>query len=208
MPARNAQGRTMVGRLWLAGMVAAGLLAGCDPDASGVFDAEALCSVGRVVVLPLGDAPGQDGAGSGAVGRGAALTELVQVGKYRVVDASDARLRAAVAETGYLIEDCYDPPVAAAVGARLQADAAVTGELIHYGKQQELVSTTITYVSGSKTETTHWVSLNLRIMRSADGKILYTGIGTASSKEGYSPACAEASRRALAPLKGLLNPPR
>ena len=192
----------------MAILAAAGVLAGCEPVKPALFDAEALRSARRLVVLPLADAPGPEGARSGRIGGGAAMAELVKMGSYRVIDLPPDELKAALAKTGYGLADRYDPAVAAAVAKTLGADAAVAGEITHYGTQKEQTAATVTYVSSSKTVTTHWVSLSLRIVRADDARIIYTGTGTASAKESYSPACDAACAQALAALKHLLKKPK
>jgi curli biogenesis system outer membrane secretion channel CsgG len=188
-------------------VVAAILSAGCEPARPPLFDAEALRAIQRMVVLPLADAPGDKSSGSGKVARGVLVTELLQAGRFKLVSLSEEEFQAALKKVGYVAEDSYDSAMAAAVAKEMQADAVLVGELPHYGTQQEQASTAVLIVAGGRTETTHWVSVSIRIIRASDAKIIYTGSGTASAKEGYSPAAQAACRQALAALTHLLKQP-
>jgi hypothetical protein len=192
-------------RIVLPAVLAGAVLSGCQPARPGVFDAPALLSAKKAIVLPFTDAPGVQGKGSGQVVGGSVLTELFALGRYEIANLTPDGLREALAKTGYAADDCYDPIVAAAVGRQFNADIVVAGELTHYRTQQEDSSTAVLIVSGGGTKITQWVSMNLRIIRAEDAKTIYAGSGTASSAEGYSPAAQQASNKALALLKDLFQ---
>lgn len=192
-------------------MVRAGLVVltaaaqGCVPPTPTLYDPDALLAAKRVSVLPLADGPGPSGKSSARVVAGVVLGQIVNLGRYSVVTVSEDQLQAALKSTNLAAEDCYDPAVAAALGRELGADMVVTGGLPHFGTQQEMSSTAVLVVAGGGTNTTHWVCLNLRLVRCSDGKVVYTGFGTASSPQGYAPAAADACRQATLALKFLLD---
>lgn len=198
---RNSR-RALLGAALAAGAIA---LTGCQAARSPLFDPEALAAARRVIVLPMVDAPGADGAGSGKVVPGVLVTELVQMGRFSVIEVSPEKFKQALARSGYAAGDCYDPAVSAALGKELAVDAVVCGEITHYGTQKEHSSTTVLIVAGGGTQTTHWVSLNLRIVKAGEGKIIYVGSGTASSKEGYAPAVRSAAQQATESLRRLIK---
>ena len=180
--------------------LAAGLCAGCGPADATLTSGGRVPGAGVLVVLPLADAPGPESADSGKVICGAILQELVNLGKHSVTDVPQTKLRSALDQTGYAECDCYDPAVAAAVGKALGADLVVTGEVMDYGQHQDVTAVAVTYVSGSSTHTTYWVSLNVRIVSASDGKMLYVGHGTASSREGFASAALPAAKSAMEAL--------
>jgi len=181
--------------------VTTALLAGCEPARPLLFDAESLTAARRVVVLPLADAPGPQGTGTGRAVVGVIVGELVEMGRFDVINVTDESLQEALEATGYSLADRYDPSVASAVGKQMGADLVVSGEVVHYAAQKEHSSTAVLITSGGQTETTHWVSLSLRIVRSGEAQIVYAGEGTASSKEGYTPAAVAAAGAAMASLR-------
>ena len=184
--------------------VAAVATTGCQPAHSPLYDPDAVAAARSLIVLPMVDAPGAEGAGSGRVVSGVVISELVRLGRFNVVHVSREKLNEALTGSGYSASDCYDPAVSAALGKELDADAVVCGELTHYGTQKEHSSTAVLVVAGGGTQTTHWVSLNLRMVKAGEGRIIYVGSGTASSKEGYTAAVASAARQATASLRRLI----
>ena len=194
-------------RALLAGALAVGAVAmtGCQPADSPLFDGDAIAAARSVIVLPMVDAPGNEGAGSGKVTAGVLMAELVQMGRFNVIHVAPEKLKEALARSGYSASDCYDPAVSAALGKELAADAVVCGEITHYGTQKEHSSTAVFIVAGGGTQTTHWVSLNLRMVKAGEGRIIYVGSGTASSKEGYTAAVASAAEQAIASLRRLIT---
>lgn len=199
----NAGGRR---RVMLCGAAAAALTAaGCAPPRPALFDAQALAHADRLIVLPLADGPGPKAKGSGAVLRGAAIRELLHMPDVGVLNVTDDQLQETLTKLGFAVQDCYDPAVAAEVGRALGVDAVVTGEVTHYDTQQEQAQTTVMIVTGGGTDTIHWVSAALRVVRSKDGRIIYTGRGCASHPEGYTQAAQTVCKQALASLKYFLE---
>ena len=205
---RRAQSsRGAARRALLAGAlaVAAVAMTGCQAADSPLFDADAIAAARSVIVLPMVDAPGAEGTGSGKVVSGVLMAELVQMGRFNVVHIPREKFEQALARSGYSASDCYDPAVSAGLGKELAADAVVCGEITHYGTQKEHSSTAVLVVASGGTKTTHWVSLNLRMVKAGEGRIIYVGSGTASSKEGYTAAVASAAKQATASLRRLIT---
>ena len=194
--------RRRPGRL-LTAALAAVLLSGCDLDTSVPFDGPA------VVLVPFADAPGVNATGSGRLVGGEFLTQLVAMGQYRVSNLTGETFTAALKQAGFDERDCYDPALAAAIAKQTGADLAVSGELMQYGKKQEYAGRDVLIVvHGGETETCYQVSVSLRLVRAADGKVVYTGTGSGESKEGLPQAAAVACTGALKSLKEFLREPR
>lgn len=198
--------KRLIRPMMLAGVLPAlCALAGCAPARPPLFDAEALAQADRVIVLPLADGPGPKANGSGKVLRGAVIRELLHMPDLGVINLTDENLQALLQKLGYAVQDCYDPMVAAEVARALDADTVVTGEITHYDTQQEQARTTVIIVTGGGTDTTHWVSANVRLIRAKDAKIIYTGTGTASHTEGYTQAASSVAKRSFASLRYFLE---
>ena len=192
--------------LWVAMAAASTWLDGCAPARPPLFEASALQSAGQVLVLPLADAPGPKGKDSGQLARGMVADGLTRAMKKASILCPDlAELEGKLAGIGYSMEDCSDPVVAGALGRLYGADLVATGELSHFGPQQELGGRTILIVSSSETRTTYWVSLGVKIVACKDNSIVYQGAGTASSLDGYGPAGSQAARQSLLALSDLLE---
>lgn len=172
-------------------------VAGCVPDIAA-NDQEILANVKTMVVLPLTDGPSTEAQGSSWVARGAVIHELFQMERWAVTNVSRDLVEQAAARAGVDLIDCYDPVAAAALARELNADAAVCGEILHWGTRQETgKSSTMLVIKGEETKTHHYVSLSLRVVDARDGEILCTGAGEGMSKEGYSSAAEVAAGEAL-----------
>ena len=178
-------------------------IGGCEPIVPTQFDGGALMSAGTIVVLPLADAPGPDGSGAGKLLRGDLITQMSEIGQFRVINLTTEVFSAMLQKVGCDGRDCYDPSLAAAVAKEMHADLAVCGELLQYGKKKEYSGgrAMLGLFGNSQTTTWHQVSLSLRIVRASDGKIVYTGIGDSQAAEGYSKAASEAAAKAMKSLK-------
>ena len=181
---------------------------GCEPARSVLFDESALMVMKTVMILPFSDAPGPDATGSGRSVRGVVVTELLRLPELNIQNLSPEKVTAALNAAGYIEGDCFDPVVAADLARRLNVDAVVVGELPHFGLEKQQVTTSVMFVTGGDTKTNHWVSLNLRIVRAADAKIIFSGSGTAQSKDGFTPAADKASKKCLASVKYFLEKKR
>ena len=182
------------------GSLCAACLVGCEPPRPKLFDEDAIRAAKRVLVLPLADAPSKEAIGSGAAFRGVIEQHLLNDCKLDVINLSKAKLAEVLKKSGLDIVDCYDPAVAAEIAREFKADLAVTGELLHYTIQREMSSTTVVIVTGGETKVTHWVSVSLRLVNAADGKIVYTGTGVAQGPEGFTNAASQAVKQAMASL--------
>lgn len=198
-------------RAWLpalhAAALAAALLAtgGCQPGGMSLLDKDALRAAKRVVVLPLADAPGPDGRGSGQAAAGAVTAELLRIGYHEVVDVGSAALEEQLRKSGYAPCDVYDPVVCGELARALGADAAISGAMLHYGAQREHSESKVLIVNTGQTRSTHWVAMNVRLVTAKDAKIIYVGSGSASSMEGYAPAAKSACESAFADLKWFVD---
>ncbi|MEI7834968.1 MAG: DUF4136 domain-containing protein [Planctomycetota bacterium] len=196
------------GLLFLA-VLSSALLSGCDLVLPVQFDGQAIVNARSIVLVPLADAPGADATGSGKLVCGEFMTQLVGMGQYRVSNLTGESFTAAIKQAGYDERDRYDPALAAAIAKQTGADLAVSGELMQYGKKQEYAGRDVLIVvHGGETETYYQVSVSLRLVRAADGKVVYTGTGTGESKEGLPQATSIACTGALKSLKEFLQAPR
>jgi curli biogenesis system outer membrane secretion channel CsgG len=129
------------------------------------------------------------------------MRELHQMGRFEIINVTHEQLQSALDETGYDMQDCYDPYVAAAVGREFRGDAVVCGELTHFGTRQESHSTTVMVVQGGGTQTHHYVGVSLRLVKTDNAVILYSGLGDGFAREGYTSAAAVACKQAIDPLR-------
>jgi len=182
------------------GLLCVTCLVGCEPPRPKLFDENAIRAARAVLVLPLADAPSKEAIGSGAAFRGTIEQHLLNDCKLDVINLSKPKLDEALKTSGLDIVDCYDPSVAAEIAREFKADTAVTGELLHYTIQREMSSTTVAIITGGETKVTHWVSVSLRLVNAANGKIIYTGTGVAQDPEGFTNAASQAVKQALASL--------
>jgi len=175
-------------------------LGGCEPPKPKLFGETAIRAASRAIVLPLADAPSREAARSGTAFRGTIEQYVLNECDLDVINLSSKKLDEVLQQTSLSLADCYDPAVAAEIARKFKADVAVTGELLHYAIQRETSSTTVAVVTGGGTKVTHWVSVSLRLVNAADGKVIYTGAGTAQNAEGFTIAASEAVKKALASL--------
>ncbi len=180
------------------------LLVGCESNFVMV-DRKALRAGGSYVVLPLADAAGAQAEGSGRVMTGAIVSCLLGQPGIKVFHVTESQLVKALLDTGFDPIDTCDPVVAAELGGKLNADYVVCGELIHYAPEKQVTSGSFLVFSGGETKTRFWVSVNLRIVRVSDGRIIYAGNGSAVAPEGYSDAARTACGKALQTMSTILH---
>ena len=185
----------------MTAMAAMAFMAGCAPVSIESSDQQALRTVRRIVVLPLTDAPHAEADGTGLSARGEIIEALFHLGGYDLINVSPSEIEAAAEQAGYEVRDCYDPHVAAAVGRQLQADAVVCGELTHWKTRQEQESSSVSVVSGRGTTTYHCVGVSVRIVRTSNAEILYSGIGSGRAEKGYPLALKTAVKQGMADLR-------
>ena len=92
----------------------------------------------------------------------------------------------------------------AAITKDLGIDLLVLPDVTDYRFTKESKSQSFYIGSKTWTETTYWAGVALRIVKPADGRVVYFARGEANSKEGYAPAVQEATDKAMAPLAKLL----
>jgi hypothetical protein len=194
--------------LFLAGVLLAACLcampAGCVEE-SVLIDRQALRTGGRYIVLPLADAPGDEAKDSGKALTGVIMAELLHQPAIQVFDITPPKLAAALEKTGFSAADTFDPVVAAELGRHFKADRIVCGELVQFAPEQCSSSHSVSVFSAGETTTRYWVSVNLRVVNAADGRIIYIGRGSAIAPKGYLDAAREAVTQALRPFQEILR---
>jgi len=185
----------------MTALAAMAFMAGCAPVSIESSDQQALRTVRRIIVLPLTDAPHAKADGTGLSARGEIIEALFHLGGYDLINVSPSEVEAAAERVGYEVRDCYDPLVAAAMGRELKADAVVCGELTHWDTRKEWHSSSLSAASSSKTTTYHCVGVSLRIVRTSDAEIIYSGIGSGRTEDEYPVALKTAVKQAMADLR-------
>lgn len=179
-------------------------LGGCMEE-SVLVDRKALSEGGKFITLPLADAPGEQADGSGKVVTGAIAAELLKQPNVKLFEVGQSKLTEALEATGFDAMDINDPIVAAELGRKLGAQFVVTGEVIHYAPEKQATSGTFWIFHGGKTISRYWICLHVRIVRAADGKIVYAGHGSAVSQEGYAAAAEQTCEQAFRQLEYILR---
>ncbi|MBN1943763.1 MAG: hypothetical protein JW849_10765 [Phycisphaerae bacterium] len=184
--------RTYGKQVWRLGVFVFLGVVGCLPE-SHVHDAKTLVSAKRVAVMPVVRPEGiADGGGQAGV----LMTELAAMDYYDVEGVG--RFRRALKKAG----EANDPALQQTVAEKLHLDALGVCEVTDYRWTTSEKGAWYVVGTASWTECTYHVSVQIRLT-SPDGKVLYTGRGTAESKEGYGPATLQATRKALALLRNL-----
>ena len=183
-------------------LLAAGLLlaSGCD-EARNVFDPAALTGADRAAVMPGVGAPGSDGRGAGVMEASVVITSLAKLKHFDM--EGPGRMRKALA-SGAAVGPAEAHARQAAITRDLGIDLLVLPDVTDYRFTKESKSQSFYVGSNTWTETTYWAGVALRIVKPADGRVVYFARGEAKSKEGYAPAVQQATDKALAALTKLL----
>jgi len=188
-----------MGRCACLAVLAATLAGGCDdkPKALNLSTAEqsALSQVTSVAILPLADAPGSQGRGSGAVVAGA-MTPYVQAPGLRVVERAQL---ARLVEEQDLKALFSDATTTAQLGKQIGVDVVMVGEVSQYQARSSSRNVALPYVGGSLggTSNNHYVGLNIRAVRVSDATVIYARSGNGKDSGGFTAAADEAARKAL-----------
>jgi hypothetical protein len=181
--------------------LALGALVGCAKP-TGIYDKEALAKANNLAVLPAVSAPGADGKYAGPMLASVVIGSLAETGRYRV--EGPGRLRKAMAQEASEGAAAWTRGLQAKLARKLQIDMLVVGELTDYRYTKERHTTSFFFGSTSRTASTYWVGVAIRIIEPVSDKLMYSGQGTASSEQGYGPAVAAATAAALKELKEYL----
>ncbi|MBI5725803.1 MAG: hypothetical protein HZA50_17720 [Planctomycetes bacterium] len=182
---------------FLAAVVA--FACGCEGP-SKVYDLDALVSAKTAVVMPATGSPNAAGANAGKAQTGLLINALACLNRYTVQGpAQFARLIRQQAD-----DDAWDPKVQQEALKKLSADLIVLAEVTDH--RPSSVSKSSNYYFGSKqwTQSVFDVSVTVRVIRAADGKMLYVGNGWATSQESYSQAFVAATDAAMDELRSAL----
>jgi len=174
--------------------------AGCGT--SGVYDPSALANARSLAVLPTVAPPGTDGKRVGPVHAGLVIGALADTGRFRV--EGPGRLRKAMDKRTAKGQTVFSSKLQAELAKELDIDLFVLAELTDFRYTKKRRSTSLILGSISKTESTYWVGVAIRLIEPAGGKLVYSARAVASSKQGYGPAIAAATDSALADMKKFL----
>ncbi len=179
---------------------ASALLAGCVPK-TNIYDAYALTEARRVAVMPGLGAPGPDGTNAGTAESSLLITSLAGLDYYQV--EGPGRIRKA-AKAGLATRPATSRSLQAEITDRLDIDLLVLADVTDYRFTKQWRSASWFVGSSQWTETTYWAGVDMRIVTPDDGRIVYSGSGSASSRRGYGPALQQATGKALAELARFL----
>lgn len=175
------------------------VLGGCQ--GTGVLDPAALASARSVGVLPGVGAPGTDGSGAGPMESGLLITCIVDLQRFQTVQGPAAIRKAADAKKDAL----WDVTFQAQIARDLGIDLLAVSEVLEYRFEKKYRSSSAVVTKALWTETTHFVTTTVRLIRPQDGKLVYCGTGRGESKEGYGPAVLAANAQAMTELKAFLQ---
>lgn len=155
----------------LAAAVAVLALSGCSRVGSRDFapPGSGLAAGGSVAVLPFENLTNYPSAGQ--IAADLVSTELYSQGIYRAVEASRVRNQLIAAKVD--VEKLSDSTSAQAVGRTLGVDAVLIGSVSEYGYQHGLREEPV-------------VGLNARLVRSADGAVLWASSQSATGRGYFS----------------------
>ncbi|MEI7834971.1 MAG: hypothetical protein WCK05_00995 [Planctomycetota bacterium] len=180
----------------------ASVLGGCQT--AGVLDPAALAGAKSVGVLPGVGAPGMDGSGAGPMQGGLLITSIVDLQRFQTVQGPAAIRKAADARKDAL----WDPASQAQIARDLGIDLFAVSEVLEYRFQKKYRSSSAIVTKALWTETTHFVTTTVRLIRPQDGRMVYCGTGRGESKDGYGPAVLAANTQAMQELKAFLQKPQ
>jgi len=180
----------------LAGCLALAVLGGCAAK-THIYDSYALLNSRKLAVLPGVGAPGPDGHRAGAMQAGVMITELANLQRYKVIGSG--RLRKELAGQA----DPWDPETSAGIAKKLDIDLLVLPEVTDYYFTKQSRSRSFLVGSSSWTTSEYWVTVRTMIVK-PDGKLVYSGLGSAKSDMGYGPAVLEATSLCVNELRQFL----
>jgi hypothetical protein len=161
------------------------VLGGCAAR-QHIYDSYALLNSRKLAVLPGAGAPGPDGHQAGRMQAGAMITELANLQRYEVTGSG--LLRRELAGGG----DPWDPETSTSIAKKLDIDLLVLPEITDYYFTKKSRSRSFLLGSSSWTTSEYWVTVRTMIVK-PDGKLVYSGVGSATSDMGYGPAVLQAT---------------
>ncbi|MDP6634541.1 MAG: hypothetical protein QGG42_06565 [Phycisphaerae bacterium] len=180
----------------LASCMSLMVVGGCGPS-THVYDSYALLNSRTLTVLPGVGAPGPDGRQAGAMQAGVMITELANLQRYHVTGGG--HLRKELADRG----DPWDGETSTALAKKLDIDLLVLPEVTDYYFTKKTRSRSFLLGSSSWTTSEYWVTVRTMIVR-PDGKLVYSGTGSAKSDMGYGPAVLQATSLCIDELRQFL----
>ena len=180
-------------RLIVAVSLVAACAAGCEVK-SHIYDGDALLEAGKLCVMPGVGAPGPDGKNAGIMQAGLLITELANLRRFEVTGTG--HLRRELGDQA----DPWDPAVEARIARKLNIDLLVLPEVTDYRFTKEAHSQSFMGVSRTWTTSTYWSTVRLLIVHPGDGKLVYSGTGSAGSDKGYGPAVLQATGKSIQEL--------
>jgi len=184
-------------RLIVAVSLAAACAGGCEVK-SHIYDGDALLEAGKLCVMPGVGAPGPDGKNAGIMQAGLLITELANLRGFEV--AGTGHLRRELGDKA----DPWDPGVEARIARKLNIDLLALPEVTDYRFTKQTHSQSFMGVSRTWTTSTYWSTVRLLIVRPGDGKLVYSGTGSAGSDKGYGPAVLQATGKSIEELRKFL----
>jgi len=180
----------------VAGCLALAVFGGCVAQ-THIYDSYALLNSRKLAVLPGVGAPGPDGHRAGTMQAGVMITELANLQRYKVIGGG--RLRKELAGRN----DPWDPETSAGIAKKLDIDLLVLPEVTDYYFTKKSHSQSFLMGSSSWTTSEYWVTVRTMIVK-PDGKLVYSGLGSARSDMGYGPAVLEATSLCVNELRQFL----
>jgi len=170
------------------------LVGGCDAQWQ-LYDAAALGSARKLLVMPAVGAPGSDGPRVGPVQTGLLITVLDQTGRFTVEGPCQSRQKT-IAEAG-MGQAVWDQAFQADLADQLDVDLLVVSEVFDFRATTQYKSAWYYVGESNWTESTYCAGVSLRLISPADGRLVYFGMGEGASQLGYGPALLDATRAAL-----------
>lgn len=163
-----------------------------------IYDSYALLNSRKLAVLPGVGAPGPDGRLAGKMQAGAMITELANLQRYEVIGSGHMRKELAGRT------DTWDPETSISIAKKLDIDLLVLPEVTDYYFTKKSRSRSFLVGSSSWTTSEYWVTVRTTIVR-PDGKLVYSGLGSATSEMGYGPAVLAATSLCINELRQFLT---
>ena len=171
-------------------------MAGCAGP-SGIHDAYALSQAKKVAVLPAVGAPGPDGTNAGPMQTGLLITALSDLKHFDVSGPGELR-KALSASTRPAV---WERKLQTDLAGKLGIDLLVLAEVVEYRFTKQWKSSSVLVAASRWTESTYHAAVAVRLVCPTDGRLVYSGSGSAESRGGYGPALVAATNAALQELK-------
>ena len=173
---------------------------GCAPQAE-LMDAQRLCAIKSVAVLPFEDAPGRQSKQSGTATCGFITGELSRCNRFRIVERS--RLTAIMDEQQLQTADVVDTAAAVKLGKMLGVQAVFIGSVSQY----DMDKTTVYIYVVPVVSRSYKVGATVRLIDVSNGEVIYAHSACGSSGSNFTEAGKQAAKLLLAPLLAAQAPP-